>query len=46
MFDLFYVLTVLLAFCVALGTGAFIGWLLIERDGAPFEHLRHPKGDE
>jgi len=45
-FDLFYALTVMLAFCVALGVGAFLGWLLIERDGAPFEHLRGDRRDD
>lgn len=40
MFDLFYALVMMLVFCVAMGTAAFLGWLLIERDNAPFKHLR------
>jgi len=37
MFDLFYVLSLMLAFSVAMGVSAFIGWLLFERDNAPFK---------
>lgn len=46
MFDLFYVLTVLLGVCTAFGTGAFFGWLLIERKNAPYKHLRGDQDDE
>ena len=40
MFDLFYALSLMLAFCVAMGVSAFVGWLLFERDNAPFKSHR------
>ncbi len=46
MFDLFYVLVLMLAFCAAMGIAAFLGWLLIERDNAPFKHLRGDQSDD
>lgn len=47
MFDLFYALVLMLAFCIAMGVAAFLGWLLIERDNAPFKHLsnQHKEDD-
>ena len=43
---LFFTLVLITAFCVALGFGAFIGWVLFERDNAPFKDIDNDQGDQ